>query len=444
VGLRYSEALPYCESLGAGWRLPTLGELGTMMEGKTMRSAFKRGIPSEGVLFSADEIPVIDDAKQPLVMRIADGKTIKGRGREGYARCAHGPVSRKRKPFSEPPPALMGERWWAKANACPSGSIARGTPGLEVSCKSELGEKNGQTTRWSKEGRSTANYRAGTLHGERTRWRPDGTKSEVQNYREGQFHGETTRWHEGARFEVLSYQNGKLSGVTTRYRKDGTKVEALSYRDDKLHGVTTRWRKDGSKAEALSYRDGELFGTTTRWRESGEKYEVLSYKSGELHGRSTHWHPNGKKSSEAIFSGGLLHGAQQNWNDKGQLQLRTHYRNGRITDRRYYDRGKLRHGAIQQKHGNGVDSYVGVFKKGRAIGQHYGYFANKRLRFKRNYNAKGIPHGPSADWHPNGRTHKSSTFVNGALQGEQVVVDAQGKTQSRVIYDQGISVKSNP
>jgi antitoxin component YwqK of YwqJK toxin-antitoxin module len=349
VALDYSEAPMYCASLGFGWRLPTLGEVQTMTEGagkqKRLRADFKTGLPSEGLLFSAEEIPVIDDDKQPLAMRIANGETVNAHGREGYVRCAHGPESRKRKPFPVPAAELLGERWWEMDNACPAGSVARGTLGLEIACKSKLAERNGRSTRWTK----------------------------------------------------------------------GERLDA-SYRNDKLHGSVTRWRAGSGTAS------------------------VLNYRNGEFHGRNTQWYPNGQKSSESEFTSGVLNGLQQGWDEKGQLQMRTRYRKGRIVEQLYYDHDKPRDGVIEQAYANGVTSYVGTFKKGRAVGQHYGYHENGKLRFKRLYNAKGIPDGASADWHANGHAHEVSTFKNGALQGERAVYSEDGKVLSRVRYDQGLVV----
>ena len=350
VELDYLEAPSYCASLGAGWRLPTLGELATMNAGtgkkRAMRNEFRTGLPSDGFLFSSEEIPVIDDEKQPLVMRIQNGSTVNGYGREGYARCAHGEVTRARKPYQEPAAALLGERWWLGAKACPSGAIARGTPGRTISCIGKAGKRQGRSTSWSKSG-----------------------------------------------------------------------------------------RKDES------YRSGELNGPVTHFRADGARSSVVQYRNGDVHGLTTHWHGNGIKASESNFVSGVLNGTQKRWDTDGHLQVRTRYRKGRILEQLYYDFDKPRDGLTKQKHANGVDSYKGIFKKGRAIGQHYGYHANGKLRFKRVYNSKGVPHGTSADWHPNGQPHEVSTFKNGALQGEWVVFSSGGKPLKRVYYDNGSVVR---
>jgi antitoxin component YwqK of YwqJK toxin-antitoxin module len=349
VELDYSEAHFYCASLGYGWRLPTIGELETMTHGvgkkRTIRKSFRKGLPADGLLFSSEEIPVIDDEKQPLVMRIKNGSTLNGHGREGYVRCAHGPATRKRTAHREPSPMQLGERWWEKSNACAATSIARGTPGLEVSCRNKQGARQGRSTTWPKDGRRDSNYQG-----------------------------------------------------------------------DKLHGKVTHWRADGGKSAIVSYREGKL------------------------HGHSTHWYPSGIKASDSVFAGGLLSGTQQRWDENGQLQVRTRFRRGRIVEQLYYDSEKPRDGAIEQKHANGVDSYIGVFKKGRALGQHYGYHENGKLRFKRLYNKKGVPHGASGDWHVNGQPHEVSTFENGALQGERVFFNGKGKTLKRDYYDNGVLV----
>ncbi len=541
VVLAYWEAEPYCKALGHDWRLPTIGELqSTFAEAgnsRVMKSALKRRVPKEGVLFSSEEIPRIDDQKQPWVVRIADGKTFSGHAHEGYARCVHGPKSRERKPFPTPPAKLMGEHWWEADDACPSGSIARGTPGRLVSCKTSSGDTNGRVTKWTSDGRSDTWYHGKTPHGKATKWNANGQKTSEVTYREGELHGQSTYWHaNGEKASESGYANGKLHGRDVRWRPDGLQTSDLSYRAGQLHGRALYWHKNGEKASEATYLDGKLHGKTLKWTAEGLETSSISYRNGELHGRSTYWHPNGEKSSEAsfvngalhgksvkwrpdgiresesmyrngklhglrtswypngekasvsafangkphgkqtawrndglktseksyrngslhgssilyfpngeissesTFADGLMHGVHQRWDERGNLLEKTKYVRARISEQLHYDAGTLRDGHVETEHPNGVSSYVGTFKEGRAQGKHYGYHPNGKQRFERNYNAKGILSGRAVDWHSNGKPREGSRYVRGALHGERVWYSPDGTVKARAHYKHGILV----
>lgn len=533
VELQFSEAPAYCAGLGNGWRLPTIGELQTTLPQRKWRE----GLSENAVLFSSEEIPRIDDEKQPLVLSIKNGKSFAGPGREGYARCVHGPVSRQRKAIATLAP-LMEERWWEQENACPAGSVARGSVGQKVSCKAAAGQTNGRSTSWTKSQRIDASYRNEVLHGLAVKWRADGLKMSQVNYREGELHGHSTHLHpNGEKLSESDYAYGKLDGADIKWRADGLKMSAVNYHGGVLHGRSTHWHPNGEKSSEsdysngkldgkevkwranaqaisdISYRKGELHGKATYWYESGEKSSeslyangkrngktvkwradgleesVISYRNGQLHGRSTAYFPNGEKSNESTYANGKrngktlkwrdngqrlstatyrngeLHGTStsyfpngerssestfanglafrmQRWDDKGNIVERTAYENARITEQLNYENGELRNGVVERNHANGVASYVGLFKNGKAQGKHYGYHPNGKPRFERNYNALGILSGRSMDWHSNGKTREVSRFVRGALHGERAFFDKDGKPGARFRYNQGVPVET--
>jgi antitoxin component YwqK of YwqJK toxin-antitoxin module len=328
VLVTYSEAQAYCQSLGEDWRLPTLGELESMYMGnqgaRTLRPGWEQGMPQEGLLFSSEELPVIDDNKQPFVVKIEGGTTHQANDQEGYARCVDGPISLQRQPFVEPSPEHLGERWWEKKKACQRGAIPRGTVGIEISCMNE-GAIHGRTTKWSEEGRSDAYYEHGSLNGKATSWRPD-----------------------------------------------------------------------------------------------GGKYKEVNYRNGEFHGRTLQWHDNGKKLSESSYVDGVLEGLHRRWDRDGLLIEQTKYRKGQIVQRLQFEQGKLRNGRVDQRFANGVVQYFGNFKKGMAIGKHYGFHENGQPHFERNYDTKGLPHGNSVDWDVQGQVLKMESFRHGTLAKPQV------------------------
>jgi antitoxin component YwqK of YwqJK toxin-antitoxin module len=420
VLMTYDEAQSYCPHIGSGWRMPTVGELQTTFSGpgQSLKPQWQEGIPEEGVLFSSEEIPVIDDQRMPYALNIADGKILSGYQGEGYVRCAHGEVTRKSKPYVQPPALRLGERWWEADGACPRDSVARGTPGLIIACKNQQGRKHGRVTTWTQSGRTDQHFRDGELDGKMVTYRMDSSVATEVSYSKGQLHGKSIQWH-----------------IT------GQKAVEASYANGQLHGRRTQWDQSGRKLTEASYRNGQLHGRSSKWDASGRKLTEASYRNGQLHGRSIQWYPGGKKSLEASYNSGVLDGMHTRWNERGQMLERTRYRKARIVDQQHYENGRPRNGLIEQKHADGSFSYFGLFKKGRAIGKHYGYYKSGVPRFEKNYNAKGVPNGPSIIGNPNGTTRERSVFVNGALHGERMVFDEQGRPLMQYRYDHGVLLK---
>jgi len=350
VGLDYSEAHSYCWSLGKGWRLPTVGELETMttMTGqqRSMRPEFKKGLPDDGVLFSGEEIPVIDDNKQPWVMRISDGHSFNGQGHEGYVRCAHGPVTRGKTPYREPAAKLLGERWWEEDKACPLGSMARGTPGLTIACKDKLGKDNGRHTSWADGRRTEAHYRAGKLHGKLTRSRTKTAGSEVQNYRNGQLHGTSSFWHDsGKKASETEYSTGVLHGwqqnwndkgqlqLRRRYQK-GRIVEQLYYDLAKpRNGSAKQKHANGVDSYVGTFKKGRALGQHYGYYENGRMRFKRNYNAKGLpHGSSADWHPNGHPHEVSTYNNGALQGEQVIFAEDGTVLSRTKYNKGLVVE----------------------------------------------------------------------------------------------------------------
>ncbi len=88
--LSATDAVAYCTSLGAGWRLPVraeLEELGVDTAGRVPRSA--PWLPADGYLWSGEDV---SDARkgQHWIMNLANGHIFNGSGRTGYAKCVRG------------------------------------------------------------------------------------------------------------------------------------------------------------------------------------------------------------------------------------------------------------------------------------------------------------------------------------------------------------------
>lgn len=427
VELDYSETSSYCGSLGTDWRLPTLGELETLFskagESSTVLPAFRKGMPKDGVLFSSEEIPRVDDDKLPWVVNIETGKSVAGHADEGYARCVHGPKSRERKPFALPPEKLLGEAWWEGADACPEGSIARGTPGHLVACRTTEGKTNGRATAWTSSERSDTWYQNDTPHGLAVKWNASGQKISEVTYQDGELHGSSVFWHpNGEKASESNYVLGKLDGSDRKWRADGLPSSALGYRAGQLHGRAVYWHDNGEKSSEATYSNGKLHGKAVQWSHNGLETSSITYRNGELHGLSTYWHPNGEKSSESSFVAGKLHGKSVQWREDGLRSSETSYRDGEL------------HGPSSTWHANGERATLANYAGGKLQGVSTVWQADGLKVSEKSYKG-GKLDGTSTKYFANGEVKSESNYEGGLLHGVHQRWNEQGVLLERIHYE---------
>ena len=117
--------------------------------------------------------------------------------------------------------------------------------------------------------------------------------------------------------------------------------------------------------------------------------------------------------SVLITSKGITYFNQQPFSGIGsdsygnnQKQLEINYRDGK------------KHGEIYSWYPSGQIKEEGVYKKGKKIGIHLGFWANGNLRFKKNFNL-GLLGGEQNQWHKNGILARLSNYSEGKEQGQK-------------------------
>lgn len=428
VPLTYPETRPYCESLGKGWRLPTVGELQTIMSpgGDAMRlkPEWRKGLPAAGLLFSGEEVPRVDDIKQPFVVRIENGESFAGDGLEGYVRCVHGSISREQRPMPMPPEALMADRWWEQSDACPANSVARGTAGRLVACKNPEGQTMGRSSSWTRTQRVDASYRNDALHGPTVKWRAEGLKISEENYQDGELHGLSSFWFaNGEKARESNYASGKLEGKDLKWRPDGLMEAELTYRNGELHGRAAQWYENGEPASDATYADGMLHGKAQKWRANGLEESMVSYRKGKLHGPSTVWYENGEKYSESIYANGKLNGKVLIWRADGLKESEKNYRNGEL------------HGSSTTWFANGETATESVFANGKLHGKSVTWRADGLKESEKNYR-NGELHGTSTFYFANGETSSESNYSSGVMSGVHQRWTEEGHLLERTVYTQ--------
>ncbi len=90
------------------------------------------------------------------------------------------------------------------------------------------------------------------------------------------------------------YARGELSGDRTAYRPDGTKFSVMPFVNGKFNGKSTGWYPDGTVANTFEWKDGKPHGTVTLYYRTGKVREVTRYSEGKTHGTHVMYTPDGE------------------------------------------------------------------------------------------------------------------------------------------------------
>jgi antitoxin component YwqK of YwqJK toxin-antitoxin module len=132
--------------------------------------------------------------------------------------------------------------------------------------------------------------------------------------------------------------------------------------------------------------------------------EEASYAFDVLHGPYKRWFPNGILCEDSIY-------------DNNKLVVQKHYYiSGQISAEYNYAEGQ-KHGPQRMWYPNGMMSFVGLFNKGMAIGQHIHYNNKGNKISLQTYNEEGKLHGASQKWHDNGQLEEDWGFINNEPHG---------------------------
>lgn len=120
-----------------------------------------------------------------------------------------------------------------------------------------------------------------------------------------------------------------------------------------------------------------------------------------------------QKGPLLYYQGKLLNGVCYQRVGKDTLS-REPYREGRM------------HGVAYAWYNNKVLSEKRMYKKGKRMGIHAGYWENGALRFRYRY-LNDLMHGPAEEWYPDGKRSKRMNYLNGREQGIQSAWDEEGR-----------------
>ena len=306
------------------------------------------------------------------------------------------------------------------------------------------GKRSGKWTGWydNRQIESVVNYLQDQADGPAEYFYYTGTnkKHYVTNYKQGKQHGPYAEYYENVD-NVRRYQGGhrdnKKDGLWTEWHDNGFIASTKIYRDDKLHGpfktFSYHMYEEGEPVIKTSYKDGKLHGPYVQYFDPapfpilptlGAVVEMVggkertrpkqvqkitgNYKNGNKVGEWIRWHADGKKSLVSPYRNGKLHGVELGY----RMQL-----------------SRLNIGS----HLYSESTYKDGVRDGRSIE----YWSDGiTRRFQRTY-SNGKKHGPTREWHENGKIYLKGQFTKNEKDGVWEEFDDEEKPVKTYTYKMG-------
>jgi uncharacterized protein len=122
----------------------------------------------------------------------------------------------------------------------------------------------------------------GLLDGEALLYAAGRLRARLQ-FRRGEKNGEALYYDDAGRMQTKAqYLDGKLHGDSLYYSQGGALMRKASYQKDMLHGYTIDYYPSGKTREVSTYKDNLLDGEVIRLNEDGKITERLYYQRGRL------------------------------------------------------------------------------------------------------------------------------------------------------------------
>ncbi|MFZ2958886.1 MAG: toxin-antitoxin system YwqK family antitoxin [Candidatus Ozemobacteraceae bacterium] len=174
--------------------------------------------------------------------------------------------------------------------------------------------------------RTESRYRNGNIHGEQTRFYPNGRMAFRRHWLDGTFDGEVAWWHKnGKPMSLETYRQGFRHGLRTTWFSNGQKGFEGTYQNGCLTGFVRTWYDNGNPEVEIRladpYQDDACWpelhihekrvlrpeylarrnGSVTVWNRQGELIRSARYISGQqvqisCSGSKVNWHFSQEKS----------------------------------------------------------------------------------------------------------------------------------------------------
>lgn len=208
---------------------------------------------------------------------------------------------------------------------------------------------------------------------------------------------------------VIGYYSCDDRNHVKEYYEDGStlKEEYFTKNTDGgelKHGVYKSFYPSGILKEEINYTEGKMDGMRKLYLEDGTVEVEETYANDQYQGPYISRYADGTVKEEGQYLDGAMNGTWRFYYEDGQIREEVNFSNN------------MENGPYKRFHENGQLASEGQFKDELEVG-HWVYY------------------------HPNGNIQEEVDFVDGKEEGLVVVLDEQGDTLKRIVYEKGLPVE---
>lgn len=204
-------------------------------------------------------------------------------------------------------------------------------------------------------------------------------------------------YNNGSISHELNYTNGLLDGPEKRYYYDGKLSKECNYLLDNLEGTSKAYYENGNVKYAYKYVADNSEDTARTYYESGKPQEISIYDNDNLEGEDKCYYEDGKLDYDCYYSEGELEG-----------EYKAFF-------------GDSMPGGIVWFHDGNILGYSSTDKNGKPL---------QRISLD-----SGT--GVVTSYYPNGNKSISCQYINGAITGERLNYNPDGKLSSDENFESG-------
>lgn len=249
-----------------------------------------------------------------------------------------------------------------------------------------------------------------------------------------------------AQKKVIYETKNKGGDYTFRdYYGDGSLQEEGKFKDNLKEGLFVSYYRNGTKYAEANLKSGKYEGLNTRFFPTGKMYQEFYCKEDEFDGYFKTYYQSGQVETEGFYHLGALVGPYKVFYKNGALKERYYYSNnemigygdlydvkGRLESRNYYSDISIDKTDLFDTTGKVIQTILFNQDSSDVVTKHMN--GAVREKYKTKY---GKRHGPYTEYHPNGKTKCTATYVYGSLNGLLQNFDIDGNVASSMYFRDG-------
>ena len=257
---------------------------------------------------------------------------------------------------------------------------------LLVSISYRNDKKNGLKTTYREGEATTENFIDDIKQGPTTYYYPDGKIRLIVNFVDGLENGTARELApDGSVITFLEYKKGFLVSRERINRKDSKGLKQGKWKyfyangNVKTDGVFKDDRKNGYFKE---YDENGMLITVKKYANDVEQVEAPELTSLTL---KTYYYPDGKIKTVASYNADIPEGVRREYSEDGKITAGYIFTKGQLTGEGIIDEDGIKEGTWKEYYGDGTLRSVGIYAKGKPVGEWKYYFENGKTESEGKY-----------------------------------------------------------